>query len=260
MPIWSFFLQQPSRLQSLLGSAARAPLDPAILATALGVAFLLGAAHALTPGHGKAIVAAYLAGSRGRKIDAMYLGGIVTATHTAAVFVLGLVTLYASQQVALDRIYPWLSALSGALVAGIGGWLLWKRTRGGHAHHHHPHDHDHHHHDHEHHHNDHHEPITRGGLVSLGISGGIVPCPEALVVLMISVSLRRIGLGLAILVSFSLGLAAVLIAIGMAMVMAAPVVGRFTGERGFTRVLPVISAAVVTVLGLALVAQSVVKL
>lgn len=93
-------------------------------------------------------------------------------------------------------------------------------------------------------------------MLSLGVSGGLVPCPEALVVLMISISLRRIGLGLALLVVFSLGLAAVLIGIGVAMVMAAPAVRRLAGENRFTRALPVASAAVVTLLGIVLVAEA----
>jgi nickel/cobalt transporter (NicO) family protein len=242
-------LQERSQLEAFL---ARGSMEPVVLATALGVAFLLGAAHALTPGHGKAIVAAYLAGSRGRVVDAIYLGTIVTATHTAMVFILGFSALYASQHVALDRIYPWLAALSGALVAGFGAWLLWQRTR---PHPHHPH-----HHpggeEHSHSHSHPHAPVSRSGLFSLGVSGGIVPCPEAMVVLMISISLRRIGLGLAILVSFSIGLAAVLIAIGIAMVLAAPVVSRFTGERAWVRALPVASAVVVTALGMVLMVQS----
>jgi ABC-type nickel/cobalt efflux system permease component RcnA len=215
-------------------------------------AFLLGAAHALTPGHGKTIVAAYLVGSRGRVMDAVLLGSVVTITHTASVFALGLATLYASQSVSLDRIYPVLAMLSGALVAGIGAWLLATRLRGTPtASHHHHHDHPH---PHPHHHD--HESSGRGGLLSLGISGGLVPCPEALVVLMISISLRRLGLGLALLVVFSLGLAAVLIAIGVAMVMAAPAVRRFAGENRLTRALPVASAAVVTLLGIVLVVEA----
>lgn len=218
-----------------------------MLAGALLSAFLLGAAHALTPGHGKTIVAAYLVGSRGRVMDAVLLGAVVTITHTASVFILGLATLYASRSVSLDRIYPVLALLSGALVAGIGVWLLAVRWRGSTEHHHH-HDHDHHHH--------HHDEPGRGGLLSLGISGGLVPCPEALVVLMISISLRRLGLGLALLVVFSLGLAAVLISIGVAMVMAAPAVRRLAGENRFTRALPVASAAVVTLLGIVLVAEA----
>ena len=224
---------------------------------ALATAFLLGAAHALTPGHGKTIVAAYLVGSRGRVWDAVLLGAVVTLTHTASVFVLGLGTLYASQSVSLDRIYPVLAMLSGALVAAVGAWLLIVRLRaarhGAHHHHDHPHPHSH---PHAHDGDDHGQPSTRGGLLSLGISGGLVPCPEALVVLMISVSLRRLGLGLALLVVFSLGLAAVLIGIGVAMVMAAPAVRRLSGENRFTRALPVASAAVVTFLGVVLVAEA----
>jgi ABC-type nickel/cobalt efflux system permease component RcnA len=196
-------------------------------------------------------VAAYLVGSRGRVMDAVVLGAVVTLTHTASVFALGLATLYASQSVSLDRIYPALALLSGALVTAVGAWLLVVRVRaaqhGAHHHHHHPHSHADH---------NHGEPATRGGLLSLGISGGLVPCPEALVVLMISISLRRLGLGLVLLVVFSVGLAAVLIGIGVAMVMAAPAVRRLAGENRFTRALPVASAAVVTFLGVVLVAEA----
>jgi ABC-type nickel/cobalt efflux system permease component RcnA len=242
--------QDRSRLELLLGSGAS---DPAVLVTALAVAFFLGAAHALTPGHGKAIVAAYLAGSRGRIQDAVFLGTVVTMTHTATVFALGLFTLYASTRVSLDRIYPWLALLSGVLVMVIGAWLLWRRWRSrGHSHEHgHPHGHEH-----THDHRHHPETPGKGSLVSLGISGGLVPCPEALVVLMISISLRRVGIGLAVLVSFSLGLAVVLISIGVAMVVAAPMVRRLSGEGRWLRALPVISAAVVTVLGTAMTVQA----
>ena len=239
----------PSRagLEQILAAGAS---DPFVLLGALVSAFLLGAAHALTPGHGKTIVAAYLVGSRGRVMDAVLLGAVVTITHTASVFALGLATLYASQSVSLDRIYPVLATLSGALVAGIGAWLLAARLRRTPTASHH------HHHDHSHPHHHDHESSGRGGLLSLGISGGLVPCPEALVVLMISISLRRLGLGLALLVVFSLGLAAVLIAIGVAMVMAAPAVRRFAGENRLTRALPVASAAVVTLLGIVLVVEA----
>lgn len=236
-----------SRLEALLNSPS---LGPMALATALLVAFFLGAAHALTPGHGKAIVAAYLAGSRGRVLDAVYLGSIVTAAHTASVFALGLAALYASQHIAMDRIYPWLSLLSGFLVTTIGGWLLWQRTRKmrSHAHEHgHPHAHP---------HDQAHEHAHKGSLFSLGISGGLVPCPEALVVLMISISLGRLLLGLAVLVAFSIGLAAVLIAIGIAMVLAVPALRSMAGDKRWMRSLPVASAAVVTVLGIVIMAQA----
>ncbi|MCC6587785.1 MAG: sulfite exporter TauE/SafE family protein [Bryobacterales bacterium] len=236
---------------------ARSSGDPAFILSALAVAFFLGAAHALTPGHGKTIVAAYLVGSRGRLIDAFYLGGVVTLTHTFSVFVLGFITLYASRQFAPDKIFPWLSLASGLLVTGIGGWLVFRRWGGGHEHSHdgHPH---HHHHGHGHDHNHHHHNHAHGtsGLLSLGISGGLVPCPEALVVLMLSVSMGRIAMGLGLLTAFSLGLAAVLIVIGCAMVLAGPVVKKVGGDSVWVKRLPIVSACVVTVLGLAMVVQA----
>lgn len=229
--------------------------DPAFLATALALAFFFGAVHALTPGHGKTIVAAYLVGSRGRLADAVYLGGVVTATHTVSVFALGLITLYASTRVAVERIFPWLSLLSGAMVLGIGGWLLFRRLRGGEAGHSHGHPHSpSHSHAHGHAHSHGH---SHGSLFSLGVSGGLVPCPEALVVLMLSISLGRLAFGLVLLTAFSLGLAAVLIAIGGAMVLAG---GRFTAVRpssNLTKRLPIVSAAVVTVLGLYMTLEAV---
>ncbi len=260
IPALLLLLQSGSRLEALLHGRTS---DPITIATALGAALFLGAAHALTPGHGKTIVAAYLVGARGRIADAVYLGSVVTLTHTASVFLLGLAALYASQHIAMERIYPRLSLLSGVLVMAIGLWLLRQRLRGeAHLHHHH------HHHGDEHHHHEHipHAPTppvphsaapARGRLLALGVSGGLVPCPEALVVLMISISLGKLVFGLVILVAFSLGLAAVLIAIGIAMVMAAPALKRITGEAGWMRALPVVSAAVVTVLGVVLVVQAV---
>ena len=234
--------------------------DPStgFLAAALGVAFLAGAAHALTPGHGKAIVAAYLAGSRGTVWDAVYLGSVVTVTHTATVFILGLITLYATQHFLMEEIYAWLSVSSGLLIVGIGVWLLrarWRSFRSGETDdgHSHSHSHGHHHHSHEHAHT--HDPppaAGRGSLLSLGISGGLVPCPEALAVLLISFTINRLVFGLIILVAFSLGLAAVLIAIGVAMVLAGPALGRFAKDGPLMRALPVGSAVIVTTLGLAI--------
>lgn len=248
----ALLLPQGGGLQRLLGGG---DADAGAAALALGVAFFLGAAHALTPGHGKALVAAYLVGSRGRLRDAFVLGSIVTATHTAAVFALGLAVLYASQQVALDRTYPWLSLASGVLVAVVGGWLLRSRLRDyAHGHHHSPSLGHGHHHPHEHPHGPSHSSARPGGekagLITLGVSGGLVPCPEALVVLLFSLSLRKLAFGLLLLTSFTMGMATVLIAIGCAMVLAGPTIRRMAGEGPWVRRLPVISAAVVTTLGL----------
>ena len=261
------------------------------LVVALGVSFLAGAAHAFSPGHGKAVVAAYLAGSRGTIGDAVYLGTVVTITHTAGVFALGLVALYASQYLLVDRLLVWLSFMSGLLIVIIGGWLFWSRWQAfrsgnsaeehqhrhwplgkphSHSHghgHHHEHDHSHGHGGHEHSHghdhgngHHHHPPRAgRGSLLSLGISGGLVPCPEAMAVLLISFTINRIALGLLVLVAFSLGLAAVLIAIGIAMVLAGPALSRLTKDGPLLRVLPVGSAVVVTLLGFVILVRTAVE-
>ncbi len=267
------------------------PLTLQLAIVALVVSFVLGGLHALTPGHGKAIVAAYLVGSKGRVIDAVFLGLVVTFTHTFSVIALGIVMLVA-QGFAPDDIVPWLSLFSGVLIVGIGAWLLarnMKQYYSGGAHsqahgHQHPHPHDHSHtHDHDHPHADDHDPshdhshdddpghshdhaLTHShggrthshappertgfwGLLSLGISGGIVPCVDALIGLLFAISLGKLMWGLIILCAFSLGLAAVLVAIGILMVLAKPVIERFTGEGAWLQRLPIISAAVVILLG-----------
>ncbi|MEB2363235.1 MAG: sulfite exporter TauE/SafE family protein [Bryobacterales bacterium] len=244
-------VQAQSRLGEFL---ARDWSDPAFAITALGVAFSLGAAHALTPGHGKAIVAAYLAGTKGRVSDAVLLGGVVTATHTASVFALGLVALYATSRLSPAQILPWLSLTSGLLVLIVGVWLLVQRVKALRHPHHHHHSHSHgHSHDHPHHSHDGAAHEGRGGLFSLGISGGLVPCPEALVVLMIALSLGRLLHGLVVLLAFSAGLAAVLIALAVATVLARPVLETATGQARWTRVVPVASAGIIVIAGAVLV-------
>src|SRR5262249_54276191 len=115
-------------------------LTVSVVAIALLVAAALGAFHALEPGHGKTVVAAYLVGSRGTARHALILGLIVTASHTAGVYLLGGVTFYASQYVVPERLYPWVALASGLTIAALGLWLFWRRFRGGsseHGHHHH---------------------------------------------------------------------------------------------------------------------------
>ncbi|MBW2522917.1 MAG: high frequency lysogenization protein HflD [Deltaproteobacteria bacterium] len=234
---------------------------------ALAVAFVLGAGHALSPGHGKTVVAAYLVGSKGRVRDAVLLGATVTLTHTSTVFVLGLVTLFLSQYVLPETLYPYLTVTSGALVAGVGGVLLVRRARalrrgtaGGHGHGHgHGHEHEHgHEHGHEHEHAQRHEHgkgegrVTARGLISLGISGGLVPCPSALVVLLAAIAYHRLLLGLGMVMAFSLGLASVLIAIGVAMVVAGRWARRVVPSGRWLQLLPVGSAVVIVLLGAAL--------
>jgi len=234
------------------------------------VAFGLGAVHALSPGHGKTIVAAYLVGARGTPKHALFLGGMVTFTHTISVFFLGIVTLFLSRYVLPEKIYPVLGAISGISIVWIGTTLFFRRLRlatghGEHHHHHHGHDHDHEHHDHHHgggalvhdHGDGHvhsHMPegeISMGSLIALGASGGLVPCPSALVLLLSSVALGRVALGLTLLLAFSAGLAVVLSSIGLVVLYAKHLLpdSKKTATNPFFRYVPVASAAVITCAG-----------
>ena len=253
---------------------AKKELGSGVILAALAVAVGLGAFHALEPGHGKTLVAAYLVGSRGTVKHAVLLGLIVTMAHTAGVYLLGAITLYASKYIVPEQLYPWLGAISGVMIAALGLILLVRRYQGsngmlGQSHHHHgAHDHVAHHHDHglEHahghyhhhtgpaqHHHEVNQVVSLKQLLALGISGGMVPCPAALVVLLGAVALQRIGFGLLLIVAFSVGLAAVLIAVGMLMVCARQFVARFQGEGQWTtRWLPITSSAFILLSGIAL--------
>lgn len=181
---------------------------------ALLLAFLWGGFHALTPGHGKTLVGAYLVGSRGTARHAIVLGLTTTLTHTSSIFILGAIALVASHVVITEYLYPWLSLLSGSLIVLVGVYLVGQRIRdSNHSHHHR--DHHHHHHPGDHHHHSPPEPISWPGLLAIGFSGGILPCPSALLVMLGSITLGRIGFGLALVLAFSLGLAAVLTGIGL---------------------------------------------
>jgi nickel/cobalt exporter len=243
-------------------------LNWSMILFAFAVAAALGAFHALEPGHGKTLVAAYLVGSRGTAKHALLLGLIVTAAHTVGVYLLGAVTLYASQYVVPERLYPWLGVVSGVMIAVLGVVLFVRRYKGKdefltHRHHHHVHahgvdGHHHYHHGHEHHHHQHDRQVSLRELLTLGISGGIVPCPAALVVLLSAVSLHRVELGLLLIVAFSVGLAAVLIAVGMLMVHARQFVSRFHGAGTLTtRWLPLASSVFIILCGVALTSQAV---
>lgn len=237
-----------------------------VMLIGIAVAFAFGALHAKSPGHGKTMVAAYLVGSRGTMKQAAFLGGMVTLTHTISVFILGLVTLAFAKYLAPEKLVTWLGVASGISIILIGATLFYQRLRTlshGHTHahghhHHHHHDHDHpHDHDHDHSHVPQGE-VTMKSLIALGASGGMVPCPSALVLLLISISLGHVGLGLLLLVSFSLGLAGVLMAIGMLVIYAKqwlpdPVK---TSKHPAFRLIPVLSAFVIVCIGLVMTGVS----
>lgn len=270
---------------------------PAFL-LALAVAFGLGALHALSPGHGKTIMAAYLVGSRGAGgvRSALGLGLVVTVSHTSGVLLLAVLSLGAAQLIPVERLYPILGLGSGLIVVGLGAWLLWGRLASsrlrpaaseqrvdphGHGHEHeHPHPHEH-----EHPHPRPHDVSESGwhghgpfrhqhlpavsatpgwrGLAALGLAGGMVPSASALILLLGSVSVGRPDLGLVLTIAFGAGMSIVLVGIGIMVVLGADLVGRLRPARSPLRVaglLPTLAATFVLLAGGVMVVQALVAL
>ena len=236
-------------------AALIAPKDLSLplLGFSLLIAIVLGALHALSPGHGKAVMAGYLVGTRGGKRHALILGLTITITHTAGVFALGLVTLYASTLITPERLYPWLTLLSGVMILLIGATLILTRARAafhGHSH------------EQGHQHEAPREALSRRNVIILGITGGLIPCPTALVVLLSALSLHRVAFGMLLILAYSIGLALVLSGIGIALASGGALVNRvrprfsFLGIRRAATLIPVASAVVVAVAGVALTAQA----
>src|ERR1700727_1468112 len=268
-----------SRFTELLSTQGK--LSSWVLFSAALIAAGLGALHALEPGHGKTIVAAYLAGSRGTARHAVLLGIVVTAAHTAGVYLLGALTLYASRYIVPEQLYPWLGVISGLSVAGLGIFIFLRHLTGESG-------------DHSHTPGENHshwflsrfkrntltqsEPaqdassnrtadstaskstraLSLRELCILGITGGIVPCPAALVVLLSAFSLHRVGFGLFLVTAFSLGLALVLVIVGLTMVYAKRVMSsRVPAGNTALRYLPFLSSAFMVVLGVGITASAV---
>jgi ABC-type nickel/cobalt efflux system permease component RcnA len=210
-------------------------LTPAFIALSMLAAMAWGAAHALGPGHGKTIVASYLVGSQGTAFHALLLGFTVTVTHTSSVIAVGLITLFAAPLLPAEDLYVWLSVASGLLVVVVAALLFATRLRSvlrgaptfrlaanpgqrsrshGPSHHHHADD--------GHTHGHSHAPAGPGlrGLIALGISGGLLPCPTALIVMLGAIALDRTLYGLALVLAFGVGLSAVLTGIGLVLVYA----------------------------------------
>ncbi|MGW0916754.1 nickel/cobalt transporter [Streptomyces sp. NPDC002784] len=316
-PLGTLLEKISSTFESAVGSRE---LTVPVGLLALALAIVLGASHAVLPGHGKTLMAAYLAGRRGTPRDAVTVGATVTLTHTGGVLILGLVLPLATH-LAGETVLTWLGITSGLLVTAIGLWLLrsalLNRATGHHQHGHHHHEHHHHGPDHGHHahghqhagsdrppvipdsrsphgehersgplalltrqnhehthpHPDHHphshshEPVrtTRGGLIGMGIAGGLVPSPSALVVLLGAVALGRTAFGILLVLAYGLGMAATLTLAGLLLVRlrdrveaglksAGP--DRFKKLRRLARYGPVGTSALVLVVGLGLTARA----
>jgi len=228
----------------------------AILA-ALGVAALLGALHGLTPGHGKTLVAAYLAGSDAKVRHAFAVGGALTFTHTASVIALGLVAVVAGETLVPERVEPVLAAIAAGTVIVLGLWMLVRRTMHlvrGEPSDSHPHAHGE---SHDLGHSTEHplaqsKAVSGRGLMAVGLAGGLVPCPEAFGLLFVSLTVDRALAGLLILLAFSVGLAAVLVAVSLALVLSRKAISPRLERSRVVRYLPVVSAAVVTAIGVIL--------
>jgi len=217
---------------------------------ALWLAAVLGAAHALLPGHSKAVVGAYLVGSNGTVGDAVSLGAIVTAAHTGVVLLFGLL-MWNLERFAPERVQPWLQVSSGALITALGVWMVGSGltklrvgARPGAAG------------------SERFAYVPRKGaktgrrskksLVSLGLAGGMVPCGDALVLLLFAHAQGRTAFGLVLVTAFGAGMALVLIAIGIAFVKASGLAARLRArstDRLF-RLAPVVSAVLITGMGL----------
>ncbi len=237
-------LQAPDRVadSGFTRLIAQGRLSVLVILASLAAALFWGAAHALSPGHGKTIVTAYLIGKRGTARDAAALGAIVTVTHTIGVFALGLVTLALSQWIVPDTLYPWIDLTAGVLVVAIGISVLRARVaRVQHHHHHHEHDDDH----------------PRRSLLAVGISGGLLPCPSALVVLLAAISLHRLAFGLVLIVAFSIGLALSITGLGLAAVLAKRAFAGRSFDGVLVRALPAVSAAVILAAGVAMTVRAI---
>ena len=279
------------KTRALVDAISSPQLQPGVAMWALFAALILGAVHALSPGHGKTIVGAYLIGSRGTPRHAMFLGFTVTVTHTLGVFVLGFATLYASRFIVPERLFPILSLISAVLVLGMGVVLLVQRglaasrvlrplsaqgatvffpvaaaaasPGSGHgvllAR---PHAHEHNHgggmHSHGGSMHSHLPPGAAGervswkSLLTLGISGGLVPCPSAMVLLLAAIALNKTAYGMLLVVVFSVGLAITLTLVGLAFLYARNRFHKPNSTARWTQWLPVLSAAAITLVGVML--------
>lgn len=266
--------------RSFTALVARRNLTVAFGALALALAVGLGAIHALAPGHGKTVMAAYLVGQRGSLRQAGVIALTVTTTHTVGVLILG-VMLSASTTLASEAIYPWLGLTSGAMLAAVGLNLMrraWTSRRGrvggdGHTHAHahepgqpHPHSHglgrphshgpdldaalaD--------------GPMSRRTLVAMGVAGGMVPSPSALVVLLGAIALGRAWFGVVLVVGYGVGMAFTLTAAGLLLVRARRILDRretTTSSRPnrlamLARAMPAVTATVIVAVGLFLAVQ-----
>lgn len=248
-------------------------------------AILLGALHGLEPGHSKTMMAAFIVAIRGTVFQAVMLGLSATLSHTAVVWLVALGGLYFGRQWDAETTEPYFQVASAVLIVGVAAWMFWRTWREqhgthghghGHAHDHdHGHDHDHDHHDHHGHDHGHHlhgdEPedaharahaaeierrfagrqVTTGQIIVFGLTGGLIPCPASITVLLLCLQLKAFTLGAALVLCFSLGLALTLVASGLLAALSVRHVSkRWSGFGTFARRAPYFSSGLIALVGL----------
>ena len=236
----------------------------------LPLAVLLGALHALEPGHSKSIMAAFIIAIRGTSMQAVVLGIAAAVGHTMVVWALVIAALWLGNDLIEKQAYPWLVLLSGLMIIAIAVRLFFVMSH--HGHHDHDHDHDHahdHDHDHAHHHDehDHHghthaspeeiaakyagRNVSYGEIIWFGFTGGLLPCPSAIAVLLVALKMKAFALGTAMVAAFSVGLAATLISVGLVAAWGTKQLSGWSGFDRWTSILPRVSVGIVLALGLA---------
>ena len=248
-------------------------------------AILLGALHGLEPGHSKTMMAAFIVAIRGTLKQAVLLGLAATLSHTVVVWIIAMAGIWFGRGWDAQTAEPWFQLLSGIIIIAIALWMLWRTWReshGAHDHHHHEHEHEHeHHHDHDHHHHDHDhhthanlvdadwqdahqrahaeeinrrfkgQDVTTGQIVMFGLTGGLIPCPASITILLICLQLKHVALGATLVLSFSVGLALTLVASGaIAAIGLKHVSKRWSGFGELSRKAPWFSGALIIVVGL----------
>lgn len=244
-------------------------------------AILLGALHGLEPGHSKTMMAAFIIAIKGTIKQAVMLGLAATISHTAVVWLIAFGGMVISKRFTAQSAEPWLQLISAVIILGTAFWMFWRTWRGErnwleNMHEHHHHDHEHHHdHDHEHHH--HHEhgqsdeyqdahalahasdikrrfdgrEVTNWQILLFGLTGGLIPCPAAITVLLICIQLKALTLGATLVVSFSIGLALTLVTVGVgAAISVQQVAKRWSGFNTLAKRAPYFSSLLIGLVGL----------
>ena len=250
-------------------------------------AILLGALHGLEPGHSKTMMAAFIVAIRGSVRQAVMLGLAATLSHTAVVWLIAMGGMYISRQFTAEAAEPWLQLVSGIIIISTAAWMFWRtwsEAQSWHQHrseHHHEHDH-HHEHEHEHEHEHKHHPELAGfvegsqeyqdaherahaedirqrfdgrevsnlQILLFGLTGGLIPCPAAITILLLCLQVKQFSLGAVLVVCFSIGLALTLVTVGVGAALSVRhVTRRWKGFANIARRAPYFSSALIAIVG-----------